>query len=214
MLDITLLLTDDAIQRIEEEEWRMEKKTRKMRSIKAKLLATILPVAAVMVLAIAATSYLISKNIITEYSQNLLRSSIANQANEIESWLNENLSAFQTVKRAIEGTKPSEEELQRILDSYYQFNDNYPEGVYVADADGKLMKASESDKTDSNLLQSVWYREGMTRLNMAFTDAYTDENGEALVSACGILDDGSEVLKVISADLSLQRISIIVNSYI
>ena len=129
MLDITLLLTDDAIQRIEEEEWRMEKKTRKMRSIKAKLLATILPVAAVMVLAIAATSYLISKNIITEYSQNLLRSSIANQANEIESWLNENLSAFQTVKRAIEGTKPSEEELQRILDSYYQFNDNYPEGV-------------------------------------------------------------------------------------
>lgn len=214
MLDITLLLTDDVIQRIEEEEWRMEKKTKKMRSIKAKLLATILPVAAVMVLAIAATSYLISKNIITEYSQNLLSSSIANQANEIESWLNENLSAFQTVKRAIEGTKPNEEELQRILDSYYQFNDNYPKGLYVADADGKLMKASESDKADSNLLQSVWYREGMTRLNMAFTDAYTDENGEALVSACGILDDGSEVLKVISADLSLQRISIIVNSYI
>lgn len=214
MLDITLLLTDEAIQRIEEEEWRMEKKTKKMRSIKAKLLATILPVAAVMVLAIAATSYLISKNIITEYSQNLLSSSIANQANEIESWLNENLSAFQTVKRAIEGTKPNEEELQRILDSYYQFNDNYPKGLYVADADGKLMKASESDKTDSDLLQSVWYREGMTRLNMAFTDAYTDENGEALVSACGILDDGSEVLKVISADLSLQRISIIVNSYI
>lgn len=192
----------------------MEKKTKKMRSIKTKLLVTILPVAAVMVLAIATTSYLISKNIITEYSQNLLSSSIANQANEIESWLNENLSAFQTVKRAIEGMKPDEADLQRILDSYYQFNDNYPDGLYVADANGKLMKASESDKTDSNLLQSVWYREGMTRLNMAFTDAYTDENGEALVSAAGILDDGSDVLKVISADMSLQRISIIVNSYI
>lgn len=49
---------------------------------------------------------------------------------------------------------------------------------------------------------------------MAFTDAYTDENGEALVSASGILDDGSDVLKVISADLSLERISIIVNSFI
>ena len=192
----------------------MEKKTKKMRSIKTKLLVTILPVAAVMVLAIATTSYLISKNIITEYSQNLLSSSIANQANEIESWLNENLSAFQTVKRAIEGMKPDEADLQRILDSYYRFNDNYPDGLYVADANGKLMKASESDKADSNLLQSVWYREGMTRLNMAFTDAYTDENGEALVSAAGILDDGSDVLKVISADMSLQRISIIVNSYI
>ena len=185
-----------------------------MLPIKAKLLGTILPVVAFMVLVIAATSYLISKNIITEYSQNLLSSSIANQANEIESWLDENLSAFQTVKQAIEGTNPDDAALQRILDSYYQFNDNYPNGLYVADENGKLMKAAGADKTESNLLESVWYRDGITRLNMAFTDAYTDENGEALVSASGILDDGSDVLKVISADLSLQRISIIVNSFI
>lgn len=191
-----------------------KKERKKIRSIKAKLLGTILPVVAVMVLAIAATSYLISKNIITEYSQNLLSSSIANQANEIESWLDENLSAFQTVKRAIEKTKPDEVALQAMLDSYYQFNDNYPEGLYVADENGKLIKAAESKKEGSNLLQSVWYRDGITRLNMGFTDAYADENGEALVSASGILDDGSDVLKVISADLSLQRISIIVNSYI
>ena len=193
----------------------MGKKAKKeMFPIKAKLLGTILPVVAVMVLVIAATSYLISKNIITEYSQNLLNSSIANQANEIESWLDENLSAFQTVKQVIEETNPDEAALQRILDSYYQFNDNYPEGLYVADENGKLMKAAESDKTEGNLLESVWYQGGITRRNMAFTDAYTDENGEALVSASGILDDDSDVLKVISADLSLQRISIIVNSFI
>lgn len=191
-----------------------KKAKKKMVPIKAKLLGTILPVVAVMVLVIAATSYLISKNIITEYSQNLLNSSIANQANEIESWLDENLSAFQTVKQAIEGTNPDEAALQRILDSYYQFNDNYPEGLYVADENGKLMKAAGSDKTEGDLLESVWYQDGITRLNMAFTDAYTDENGEALVSASGILDDDSDVLKVISADLSLQRISIIVNSFI
>ena len=186
----------------------------KMLPIKAKLLGTILPVVAVMVLVIAATSYLISKNIITEYSRNLLSSSIANQANEIESWLDENLSAFQIVKQAIEGTKPDEAGLQRILDSYYRFNDNYPEGLYVADENGKLMKAAESGKAESRLLESVWYQDGITRLNMAFTDAYMDENGEALVSASGILNDGSDVLRVISADLSLQRISIIVNSFI
>lgn len=191
-----------------------KKAQKKILSIKAKLLGTILPVVAVMVLVIAMTSYLISKNIITEYSQNLLSSSIANQANEIESWLDENLSAFQTVKQMIEKTNPNDAALQQILDSYYQFNDNYPEGLYVAGADGTLMKAEGSDKTENNLLESVWYREGMTRLNMEFTDAYTDESGEAFVSASGILDDGSDVLRVISADLSLQRISIIVNSYI
>lgn len=192
----------------------MEKTKKKMRSIKAKLLGTILPVVAVMVLVIATTSYLISKNIITEYSQNLLSSSIANQANEIESWLDENLSAFQTVKQVIERTNPNDAALQQILNSYYQFNDNYPEGLYVAGADGTLMKAEGSDKTENNLLESVWYREGMTRLNMEYTDAYTDESGEAFVSASGILDDDSDVLRVISADLSLERISIIVNSYI
>ena len=41
-----------------------KKAQKKMRPIKAKLLGTILPVVAVMVLVIAATSYLISKNII------------------------------------------------------------------------------------------------------------------------------------------------------
>ena len=76
------------------------------------------------------------------------------------------------------------------------------------------MKAAESGKAESRLLESVWYQDGITRLNMAFTDAYMDENGEALVSASGILNDGSDVLRVISADLSLQRISIIVNSFI
>ena len=102
---------------------------------------------AVIVLVLAATSYLISKNIITEYSRNLLSSSIANQANEIESWLNENLSAFQTAKRSIEKTNPDEAALQKILDSYYQFNDNYPEGLYVADENGKLMKAEGSARS-------------------------------------------------------------------
>ena len=47
---------------------------------------------------------------------------------------------------------------------------------------------------------------------MGFTNAYTNENGEAVISASGMLR-GDEV-RVISADLSLQRISIIVNSFI
>lgn len=191
-----------------------KKEQKKMVSIKTKLLGTILPVVAVIVLVIAGISYLISKNIITEYSENLLSSSIENQANEIEAWLDENLSAFQIVKQTIEGTSPDEEALQLILDSYYQFNDNYPDGLYIADEKGKLMKAEGAEKTESNPIESVWYQDGITRLNMGFTDAYTNAAGEAVVSASGILNDDSGDLKVISADLSLQRISIIVNSFI
>lgn len=190
------------------------KKEKKLISIKAKLLGIILPVVVAMVLLLAGTSYVISKNIITEYSQNLLNSSIQNQVNEIEAWLDENLSAFQIVKHTIEGIDPDEEELQRILDEYYGFNDNYPEGLYIADEKGNFMAAGESGKTVADPTESVWYKDGFTRVNMGFTDAYTNENGEAVISASGILNEDSDTIRVISADLSLQRISIIVNSFI
>lgn len=190
------------------------KKEKKLISIKAKLLGIILPVVVIMIVLLAGTSYIISKKVLTEYSRDLLNSSIQNQVNEIESWLDENLSDFQVVKHTIEGLNPSEKELQKLLDGYYGFNDNYPEGLYIAEEDGTFMKASESAKTADDPTGSVWYREGLTRVNMGFTNAYTDENGEAVISASGILNDKSDKIKVISADLSLQRVSIIVNSFI
>lgn len=191
-----------------------EKRQKKMVSIKVKLLGIILPVVIVIMVLLVGFLYFISKNIIKEYSENLLSSSIDNQTNQIEAWLNENLSAFNAVKQAIEQTKPNVSELHAILDSYYGFCDNYPGGLYIADANGKLMLPSGSEKKETNPTQSVWYQEGLTRWNMGLTNAYTNAEGRKVISASGILNDGSGVVKVISADLTLERISIIVNSYI
>lgn len=98
-----------------------EKRQKKMVSIKVKLLGIILPVVIVIMVLLVGFLYFISKNIIKEYSENLLSSSIDNQTNQIEAWLNENLSAFNAVKQAIEQTKPNVSELHAILDSYYGF---------------------------------------------------------------------------------------------
>lgn len=183
-------------------------------SIKAKLLGIILPVVIVIVALLTMVSYMISKKIITGNSEDLLSSSIENQANEIEAWLNENLAAFQAVKQNIEGTKPTDAQLQDILNQYCGYNANYPDGIYIADAQGNLITAEGSSKTDTAPASSVWYREGLTRINMGFTSAYSNEDGTAVVSASGILNDGSGRQRVISADMTLQRISIIVNSLI
>lgn len=191
-----------------------EERQGKIVSIKVKLLGIILPVVIVIMILLVGILYFISKGIIKEYSENLLRSSIDNQTNQIEAWLNENLSAFSAVKQAIEQTNPGQQELQAILDSYYGFHDNYPDGLYIADADGKLMTASAFEKQETDPTQSVWYREGLTRWNMGLTNAYTNAEGSKVISASGILDDQSGTIKVISADLTLERISIIVNSYI
>ena len=47
---------------------------------------------------------------------------------------------------------------------------------------------------------------------MAYGTAYTNDHGQTVISATGILNDGSDVIKVLGADVTLDKISIIVNS--
>ncbi len=192
----------------------MQKEKGKMIPIKVKLLSIIVPAVVVTMIILIGISYSISKEIILGYSSSLLNSSIENQSNEIEAWLNENLAAFQMAKNVIETTSPDEVELQNLLDGYYGKNDNCIDGVYIADENGKLMTANGASKKESNPCDSVWYKEGLTRWNMGFTGAYTNSEGDAVISATGILKDNSGLMKVISADLTLERVSIIVNSFI
>lgn len=189
-------------------------KKQKTVSIKAKLLGVIIPVVIAIVVVLVVAAYQISAGIIKKYSQSLLQSSVENQASQIEAWLNENLASFQMAKTTIEDLKPSDEELKTILDGYYGYNSNYPEGLYVADSSGKLITASESTKKESDVTNSTWYKEGLSRVNMAIGSAYQNEEGVNLISASGILNDGSDNVRVISADMTLDRIAVIVNSFI
>ena len=188
-------------------------KKQKTVSIKAKLLGVIIPVVIAIVVVLVVAAYQISAGTIKKYSQNLLQSSVENQASQIEAWLNENLASFQ-MATIIEDLKPSDEELKTILDGYYGYNSNYPEGLYVADSTGQLITASESTKKESDVTNSTWYKEGLTRVNMAVGSAYQNADGVNVISASGILNDGSDKVRVISADMTLDRIAIIVNSFI
>lgn len=189
-------------------------KKQKTVSIKAKLLGVIIPVVIAIVVVLVVAAYQISAGTIKKYSQNLLQSSVENQASQIEAWLNENLASFQMAKTTIENLKPDDEELKTILDSYYGYNSNYPDGLYVADSTGQLITASESTKKESNVTNSTWYKEGLSRVNMAVGSAYQNADGVDVISASGILNDGSDKVRVISADMTLDRIAIIVNSFI
>ena len=183
-------------------------------SIKVKLLGVIVPVVIVSILVLVLIAYRTSAGLIESYSENLLESSVENQASQIEGWLEQNIGAFQIAKTTIENTKPDDKELQTMLDSYYNYNSNYPEGLYIADETGKLWKASDSTMSESDPVNSVWYQEGLTRVNMAIGSSYVNSEGVSVISASGILNDGSGKMKVISADMTLDRISVIVNAFI
>ena len=189
------------------------KKQRKI-SIKARLLGSIMPVVIAIVAVLVLIAYQASAGIIEDYSQNLLESSVSNQSSKIEAWLSENLASFQMAKTTIENLHPDDTQLKAILDGYYNYNDNYPDGLYVSDSNGNLIKADKSTKKESNPVQSTWYKEGLTRVNMAVGSAYKNAEGVNVISASGILNDGTDNIRVISADITLDRITIIVNSFI
>lgn len=183
-------------------------------SIKAKLLGIIIPVVIAIILILVFTAYHVSSGIIESYSQNLLESSVSNQASKIEAWLDENLASMQMAKTMIEKLHPDDTQLQTILDASCGYSENYPDGLFIADVNGNFSKGADSKKQEPNPKESMWYQEGMTRVNMAVGSAHQNPDGTNVVSASGLLNDGSDTVRVIAADMTLDRISVIVNSFI
>lgn len=183
-------------------------------SIKAKLLGIIIPVVIAIILILVFTAYHVSSGIIESYSKNLLESSVNSQASKIEAWLEENLASMQMVKNMVEKLHPDEAQLQTILDASCGYSENYPDGLFLADANGSFLKGTDSKKQEPNPKESMWYQEGMTRVNMAVGSAHQNPDGTNVVSASGLLNDGSDTVRVIAADMTLDRISVIVNSFI
>lgn len=183
-------------------------------SIKAKLLGIIIPVVIAIILILVFTAYHVSSGIIESYSKNLLESSVNSQASKIEAWIEENLASMQMAKNMIEKLHPDEAQLQTILDASCGYSENYPDGLFLADANGSFLKGTDSKKQEPNPKESMWYQEGMTRVNMAVGSAHQNPDGTNVVSASGLLNDGSDTVRVIAADMTLDRISVIVNSFI
>lgn len=184
----------------------------KVMSVKAKLLGILIPCIAAAMALLIITFYILVAKQMKSMSQDMLESSVQGQGRQIEAWMNQNLSAFQMIKKEMEGQPRTDEELQEMLDLYVGYQSDYPDGLYIADSTGRLMVGEGSGKADKDPLKSVWYKQGLSRIGMAFGSCYKNGSGESVISASGILNDGSDKIRVLSADVSLNRVSIIVNS--
>ena len=185
----------------------------KVMSVRTKMLLLILPVTIGIVAVLVIVSSAMSRNRMQSMSEAQLDSSIANQADSIEAWLEQNLEFFSTAKNTIEAEQPKDREsMINLLNIYYGKNDNCPNGLYAADSEGKYYKATNANLSFRDITDTVWYKQGLTRVNMDYGSAYMDMAGKYVISASALLDDGSGKLKVISADVTLDKISTIVNS--
>lgn len=191
----------------------MSKQKKSITSIKTKILTTVSALVLILVLILILLSYMISKNIIEDKSKQVLELSVKNQASQMEAWMTESLNVFNTFKENLETMDYTDEQIQTLLDSYLGKSSNYPDGFYIADSDGKVMQADgvEYKKTISD--DPVWYTEGLTRVNMAFGDVFTNEAGEEVISASAILRNPDKI-RVIAIDVPIAHIQVIVNSFI
>lgn len=142
-----------------------------------KIIGATVPVVAVLIIIMILLSYTISSKIISTNAASLLESSISYQSESIAGWLSENLAAFSAAKQAIEQTHAQGDDLQTLLDAYYNYNANYPNGLYVADENGNVIKASESEQSFGDVKNATWYKEGLSRVNMKYGSAYKSEDG-------------------------------------
>lgn len=179
---------------------------------RGKILSMMLPFAVLMVIALIAIAYTVSRNNIMESSERLLTTSAKDQSHQIESWLNRKLDEMKTVKYDIEnsGALADEELMQQKLDAYAGLDAAFDGGFYVSDLAGNVVKAADNERAISPDGQ-IWFQEGITRMNPSFTKTYTDDAGNQVISASGMLNDLDNP-RVISANLSLDSINIIVNS--
>lgn len=187
-------------------------KKAKTGKIRNKLLLSIVPSVAITIVVLITVTMVLSRSNMITSAKNELSSSLTNQSDNIESWLAENLQFFSTAKTTIEASQPNDQELQTMLDGWYGVNSNSSNGLYIAAASGETFKASEADLDLSDPTSQTWYKEGLTRVNMAYGSAYKNAEGQNVISASGILNDGGDEIRVISADVTLDKISIIVNS--
>ncbi|MCR4781934.1 MAG: methyl-accepting chemotaxis protein [Lachnospiraceae bacterium] len=190
----------------------MQKEKKKTRKIRTKLLTYIVPIVVLMIAILVGVSTELSKKELTKMATSQLESSITNQSDNIESWMNDLLTYFSSVKNTIENGPKEQEIIQRTLDANYKFNKNAPDGLYIGGSDGSYMEASQLKSKSFDPTTREWYKQGLTRVEMAFGPVYKAVDGKPVISATGILNDGSDVVKVIGADVSIDKISVIVNS--
>ena len=191
----------------------MSKQKKSITSIKTKILTAVSALVLILVLILILLSYMISKNIIEDKSKQVLELSVKNQASQMEAWMTESLNVFNTFKDNLETMDYTDEQIQTLLDSYLGKSSNYPDGFYIADSDGKVMQADGVEYKKSISDDPVWYTEGLTRVNMAFGDVFTNEAGEEVIGASAILRD-SDKTRVIAIDVPIAHIQVIVNSFI
>lgn len=190
------------------EEQKKKKKTL-TKGIKGKLLKTILPCVAIAIIVIIVVSYTASKKIIVQKSKDLLTAESQTHAEELETWSTDIISTLNMVQNTLQSVPMDEDVQKAYLKTTVGMNDNFPNGVYEGDDQGKYLDMSGwVPGADFVVTERGWYKEGLEHETFAYGTPYQDANsGEYIVSASAMIQTADGVKTVASADVFLNSVS-------
>lgn len=185
------------------------KKSKPLKGIKAKLLKTILPCVAIAIIAIIVISYVASKEIIVREAKDLLRAESKMNTRELETWTTGILNTLDMVQNTMQTVPMSEEMEKTYLATTVGMSEDYPNGVYVGDDQGKYVDMSGwVPDADYVVTERDWYQEGLTHETFAFGAPYLDaDSGAFIVSASALIQTNNGAKTVAATDVFLSYAS-------
>ena len=196
--------------RIREKATRVKVKKNKKRlrlGIQAKLMLFIIPLMVASFVVLTVIAYNTAKDSIVSKTEDLLVSQTMVTASEIENWHIKNQQTFDAVVNTIESLNLSDAKTLELFQGYYNTNDDYPNGFYLATEDNELIDVS-GWKPEEDLRETTWYQEGLQNTNyFQMGTPYVDElSEEQVVSATRFVENFNGRKAVVAIDIKLTSI--------
>lgn len=176
------------------------------RGIKAKLLFGILPLVAISLAVVIFTAHSMAKNSLVANAEQILRLTGTSASNEISGWLAECVSGMKTITYSILNENMNEEETRTYLENILGADENFPDGMYMATADGILIDGSGWEP-GYDPSESDWYISGQSHDDFYFIEPYIDAlTGQYVVTAVRKADWQGKVA-TIACDIRLGTVT-------
>ncbi len=183
---------------------------KKVRSLKIKITSRLISILIIAVLLLLMYTLSGLKKSINSYSNQLLQAESMANVEKINNFVNSTLSTLNAVKNTMETVDfANDQEEMNYLTSTLMLNANIPAGIYTGDNTGKFVDPSGWIPDESYVVtERDWYKEGLNHDKFTFGKPYLDvETGNYVVSATTLLQKSMEKKRVLSSDISLEKIT-------
>ncbi|WP_293009042.1 MULTISPECIES: methyl-accepting chemotaxis protein [unclassified Oscillibacter] len=180
--------------------------------IQGKLLIALIPIIAVVIIAILVIIQSATSKILLERGDDLLEASTDNVVSMVQSWMSGVTSTLNSELDTLEYMNMTPEEELAYLRHIAGTDADFPDGLYFATTDGTFVHQSFVPDASYDPRERVWYQEGLVANDFVFGSAYLDIiTGMNVVSLSAPLHyKNGGVRGVAAADIYLTTLSDVV----